>query len=286
MKHEMLLLLAAVAGATPFAASVFAAKPPVALPPVIVTGRVVDYEGSGLTYAEVRVRKDAVLPARSSVCHFDDTTSANYAVSVPLANSDIPEAACAGDKLVVEVDDGTATYSNTNAEIAVTAPGEVIRLDLLAASCTNPYGVSDRYLDDIREWVEAFGIEGFLDADGNYQPNADYDGDGVSNYGEYLAGSDPFDESDAGLRILSWRALPGDDSLMEATFLAGRNRAYAAEKAGHAADGGFGPFALVPHLGSPAATERRNYFISGDPEIHAIYLYRDGASGFYRLRLE
>ena len=38
--------------------------PVVALPPFIVTGRVVDYDGAGLKTAEVRVRKGSLLLAR------------------------------------------------------------------------------------------------------------------------------------------------------------------------------------------------------------------------------
>ena len=39
-----------------------------------------------------------------------------------------------------------------------------------AAQCTNPYGLSDSYLADILSYVDALGIEGFLDANGNYTP--------------------------------------------------------------------------------------------------------------------
>ena len=46
------------------------------------------------------------------------------------------------------------------------------------------------YTDTIAAWMEAYGIEG------DYDPFADYDHDGSSNYTEYCAGTNPFDETD------------------------------------------------------------------------------------------
>ena len=116
----------------------------------------------------------------------------------------------------------------------------------------------------------------------DYDPNADYDGDGVSNYAEYLAGTDAFDPSDAGLKILSY------DNVMEATFLPGRSRAYSVERS---ATGGEKPltFERRPHQTDPApGAPSKNYLITEDedPEIRAVYLYKEGASSLYRLRLE
>lgn len=58
--------------------------------------------------------------------------------------------------------------------------------------------VAQAYVDAIQAWMAdeaAFGGQG-------YDPFADYDGDGRSNYAKYLAGTNPFDESDF-LAVLS-----------------------------------------------------------------------------------
>ena len=266
-----------------------AAQPAVSLPPFIITGRIIDYRGSGLSSAEVRVRKGSTLLARGNVGKFEADTSANYALSVPMSNVDIPTAASTGDALTLEIDAGTETYSDTNVIITAATPGRILKLNIRAASCTNPYGVSDAYLNDIRIYVDACGIDGFLDANGNYQPNADFDGDGVSNYAEYLAGTDPFDADDAGLRILSWKAVDGNPDLMEATFLPGPNRSYSAERADTSGNGISPTFELRPHQLTPEQNAvKKNYLNTGneDPEVRAIYLYKEGASSLYRLRLE
>lgn len=278
------------------------AAPTVALPPFIITGRIIDVRGAGLQSAEVRVRKGETLLARGNVGSFDADTSANYALAVPMSNADISTAASTGDALTLEIDAGADTYSDTNLTIVATKPGRTLKLNIRAASCTNPYGVSDAYLNDIRLYVDACGIDGFLDADGNYQPNADFDGDGVSNYAEYLAGTDPFDPDDAGLKILSWRAVDGNPDVMEATFLPGPNRSYSAERAvietggtrSGASEKGETPsarpqFEQVPHQLTPEQNAvKKNYLNTGneDPEVRAIYLYKEGSSSLYRLRLE
>ena len=284
---------------TLLALSLPAAQPTIALPPFIITGRIIDARRAGLQSAEVRVRKGETLLARGNVGSFDADTSANYALAVPMSNADIPTAASTGDALTLEIEAGADTYSDTNVTITAAKPGRTLKLNISAASCTNPYGVSDAYLNDIRLYVDACGIEGFLDADGNYQPNADFDGDGVSNYAEYLAGTDPFDPDDAGLKILSWRAVEGNPDVMEATFLPGPNRSYSAERAvietgGTRSVASETPsarpqFEQVPHQLTPEQNAvKKNYLNTGneDPEVRAIYLYKEGSSSLYRLRLE
>ena len=50
--------------------------------------------------------------------------------------------------------------------------------------------VPQEYIDAIAPWMEAYGIEG------DYDPFEDYDHDGVKNYAEYCAGTNPFDATD------------------------------------------------------------------------------------------
>ena len=59
--------------------------------------------------------------------------------------------------------------------------------------------VPSEYVDTIAAWMEAYEIEGA------YDPFADYDHDGVSNYNEYRAGTNPFDDTDK-LAITSYAA--------------------------------------------------------------------------------
>ena len=264
------------------AVTAYAIDESVSLPPFVVTGRVIDYDGAGLKSAEVRVRKGNVLLARGNVGSFDADTPCNYAVSVPMSSTDIPTAANVDDRLTFEIDAGSATYSSTNVSIEAAKPGRTLKLNLCAATCTNPYGVSDRYLRDISWDLEDMGLT--VD---DYDPNADYDGDGVSNYAEYRAGTDAFDPSDAGLKILSWKSVEDNPDVMEATFLPGRNRAYSVMRA--AATNDISAFEQRPYQQErEKGAAARNYLITGDeePQVRAIYLYKEGASSLYRLRLE
>lgn len=54
--------------------------------------------------------------------------------------------------------------------------------------------VPEEYIDTIAPWMEAYADE--YGIEGEYDPFADYDRDGASNYNEYCAGTNPFDPSD------------------------------------------------------------------------------------------
>ena len=62
------------------------------------------------------------------------------------------------------------SYTKEGAETTVSVPAE--------------------YVESIAAWMEAYGIEG------EYDPFADYDSDGASNYAEFRSGTNPFDDTD------------------------------------------------------------------------------------------
>lgn len=60
--------------------------------------------------------------------------------------------------------------------------------------------VPEDYIDGISYWIEAGGHPG-------YSASADWDGDGRTNYEEYVAGTNPFDPTDY-LRVTAFSASP------------------------------------------------------------------------------
>ncbi len=281
--------------------SAAAAEPAVAvsLPPSVYTGRIKDYDGAGLhrysEVAEVRVRKNGVLLARGKLGEFEGDTVCNYSVAVPMTtDAASANAAAVGDELVFEVDSRDAmctAYASTSLPAAKS--GSVTRLDLKLMSDTIVPGIDDDYV----RYAEAHGRtyrnpgtgQAYIASGASYNPDADYDGDGVSNREEYLAGTDPFNAEEAGLKVTSFKIVKADDGsdMVELGFKPVYGFAYSVERSTNRVDAAHG-FAIHPHRSEPkrASGERKYIDETEDVEERKVYLDKVGELGLFRIRLD
>ena len=122
----------------------------------------------------------------------------NFLLQIPLSSTATDSTAAVGDRLncVLAQDSGLSlavdpiTVGDANAVSTVC----LAFIDTKSYTATNgtdkTVNVAQEYVDTIAAWMEAYEIEG------EYDPFADYDNDGATNYAEYRAGTNPFDEKD------------------------------------------------------------------------------------------
>ena len=131
----------------------------------------------------------------------------NFLLQIPLSTTATDSTAAVGDTLncVIVQESGLSLAVDPITVGEANAVSEVSLTFVNTKSFTSTEGsgktvnVPEEYIDAISAWMEAYEIEG------EYDPFADYDNDGVSNYEEYRAGTNPFDKTDK-LAITSYAA--------------------------------------------------------------------------------
>jgi len=123
----------------------------------------------------------------------------NFALRIPLSTRATEKTAAVGDSInLFLLEDGVTNVaaqgimigsanSMTNVALRVVNGIEYASSGKYASG--GKVRVSSAYIDGISSWLDFYGKSA-------YEPDADYDGDGVDNYTEYLSGTNPFDASD------------------------------------------------------------------------------------------
>ena len=199
-RHQTISVVLAVVFAALNAASVVAAVNfPVGTH--LIKGTLKDWQNKVLTSSAAvtiqAVATNGTVIASTKVA--DPTADGyNFLLQIPLSSTATGSTAAVGDTLncVLVQDSGLSLAASPLAVGEANAVSTVSLAYVNMKNYTSTDGtgttasVPAEYVETIAAWMEAYEIEG------DYDPFADYDNDGASNYAEYRAGTNPFDASD------------------------------------------------------------------------------------------
>ena len=157
-------------------------------------------------------RPDGTVIAESPVASAN-AEGVNFILSIPVATASTAKSCTVGETLdcVLVTQEGTLDVPNSLKVASPTKVGKVTFNCTEVKSYTNPKDgtvveIPTAYIDEAQWYLDTY-MNG-----GAYDPWADYDNDGISNYGEFLAGTIPFDESDY-LRVKEFKPKDGKFAL-------------------------------------------------------------------------
>ena len=201
-----------------------AAMNPIILPPFTFAGRVTDYAHCAYDAdqkVEIRAKTaDGKLVAKTTTVT-GGKFAYNYVLDIPLASAAAEGYVTKGTQLVFEFADPDGVIYDrlvTAEDAKVGGPGEIRELNIALATDANGDGVPDEYVD----WL---GYLMWVNGKEEYEPYADWDGDGANNRAEYIAGTNPFDPTDF-LSVKEMAEEKGYEGYLKFTFLASQGRSY------------------------------------------------------------
>ena len=158
-------------------------------------------------------RSDGTVVAETLVSSAD-AEGDNFVLSIPVASASTAKSCTVGETLdcVLVTQEGSLDVPNSLTVASPVKTGKVTFNCTEVKSYTNPKDgtvveIPTAYVEEAQAWLDEIVGGGAI-----YDPWADYDHDGISNYGEFLAGTIPFDESDY-LRVTGFRPEGGKFAL-------------------------------------------------------------------------
>ena len=260
----------------------------------VYTGSVLDYRHEVIDSTEdatiQAVSKSGAVLASSRVTDPVAGSGVNFVLEVPVATEASAKSAAVGDELsLVLISSGGTTNVSPRAIPPVSAANAITNLTVVSASAKEfPYSSGGESGTVLVAEDYLAGIASLMAADGRteYDPAADWDGDGASNYEEYKAGTNPFDPSDR-LRITEFR-LQDDSTLLRFEYAGGH--VYAIDTSASLTNMSWNAASFA--VGTPGAAEQRAFWVKGneyeDIGEAAVYLAPASSSPsmFYALRAE
>jgi len=282
-------------GLLAFAAMSLPAAAEISIPqaPVVTYGLVRDKLGNPMTAAHcctLELVKDADRGGRvyaQSVVGDSSMPGMNYRLSLEIDSSAIggrKNAVTNGVRMFIRATvldtitgkTAEATLSPVSA-FATPVQGTMQRLDFTTGTDIDGDGMPD----DWERWM--LGMAGEDDSDDGvwaFRPDADADGDGMTNYQEYLAGTDPFLDTDI-LKIMSFERVPGTDRAM-VTFTTAADRKYRLVMTESLKDPVWTPLATANAVDGELGYTRYN----GDGFERTVYVAVQAASAFIRVAVD
>ena len=198
-KVTTLAMAVALGAVVPLAAGAAAANFPVGTH--LIKGTLKDWQNKVLT-SSAAVTVQAVSTNGSVIAStkvVDPSADGyNFLLQIPLSSTATDSTVAVGDTLncVLVQESGLSLAASPLAvgEANAVSTVSLAYVNMKDYTSTDGTGttasVPAEYVDTIAAWMEAYEIEG------DYDPFADYDKDGASNYAEYRAGTNPFDATD------------------------------------------------------------------------------------------
>ena len=141
-------------------------------------------------------RADGTVLAEAQVSSADAEGN-NFVLAIPVASASTAKSCTVGETLdcVLITEEGSLDVPNSLTVASPIKTGKVTFNCTEVKKYTNPKDgvaveIPTAYVEEAQWYLDTFM------GGGTYDPWADYDNDGISNYGEFLAGTIPFDETD------------------------------------------------------------------------------------------